>query len=320
MTSEAFVAIDIGGTKLAAGILTPRGEVISRVRRPTPAPHDGEAIYRAVIDLVSEAGEKAGAGWQLQGIGVGVGGPMRPREGLVSPLNMPGWRDFPLVDRLHSDLRLPVVVDNDAKAFALGEYLFGSGRGHADMMGVVVSTGVGGGIISGGQLLHGRTANAGHVGHQVAEPDGPPCACGGWGCVEAIASGPSIARLVRAQLEQGRHSVLQEIQPDRLTAQVIAEAAKNGDSLARETFERAGRALGIGFAGAAALLDLDFIVLGGGVSQAGDVLMVPLRETIERHAQLEYLSGHLQVVPSENALDAGLVGAAALALQGPSWS
>lgn len=319
----ALIAIDIGGTKLAAGVVSPRGEVVARARRPTPPVPDGEAIYSALTEAVAEAVQQAGEGLCLQGVGVGSGGPMNVREGLVSPLNMPGWRDFPLVARLQADLELPVVLDNDAKAFAVGEYLFGAGQGHPDMMGVVVSTGVGGGVITSGRLLHGRTLNAGHVGHQVAEPDGPRCACGGYGCVEAIASGPSIVRLLRAQMEAGRRSVLRETPGDRLTAQVVAEAARGGDALAMEGFERAGRALGVGFAGAAALLDLDLIVLGGGVSHVGDLLLVPLRETLDRHAGLEYIYGQVQVVPSRNALDAGLVGAAALALQDgagmPSW-
>ncbi len=312
--ADALIAIDVGGTKLAAGVVSPRGEVVARARRSTPPVRDGEAIYSTLLEVVTEAIQQAGEGWSLQGVGVGSGGPMNLREGLVSPLNMPGWRDFPLVARLRADLRLPVVLDNDAKAFALGEYLFGAGQGHPDMMGVVVSTGVGGGVITSGRLLHGRTQNAGHVGHQVAEPDGPRCLCGGYGCVEAIASGPSIVRLLRAQLDQGRASVLRDIPGDRLSAQMVAEAARDGDALAIESFERAGRALGVGFGGAAALLDIDLIVLGGGVSHAGDLLLVPLRETLSRHSGLEYIRGQLQVVPSHNALDAGLVGAAALAL------
>ena len=315
---EALLAIDIGGTKLAAGVVTLSGEVVARARRPTPAAPTAEPIYAALMEAVREAIALAGDEWRLRGIGVGSGGPMRAREGLVSPLNMPGWRDFPLSARLQADLSLPVVLDNDAKAFALGEYLFGAGKGHPDMMGVVVSTGVGGGIISAGRLLHGRTLNGGHVGHVVAEPDGPICACGGQGCVEAIASGPSIVRLLRAQLEQGRESSLRAIPPDALTAHEVARAALGGDALALEGFERAGRALGIGFGGAAALLDLDLIVVGGGVSNVGELLMRPLRESLARHAGLEYIRDQVRVVPSGNAADAGLVGAAALVLHQPS--
>jgi glucokinase len=240
---------------------------------------------------------------------------MRLPEGLVSPLNIPGWRDFPLVARLEADYGVPVALDNDAKAFALGEHLLGAGRGHPDMMGVVVSTGVGGGLISGGALLHGRTFNAGHVGHVVAEPDGPPCVCGGRGCVEAIASGPSIARLVRAELERGRESVLSSIPAGALTARDVARAASLGDALAKEGMERAGRALGIGFAGAAALLDIDLIVVGGGVTGAGELLMRPLRRTLEEHARLEYIRGQVEVIRSADPQNAGIIGAAALALQ-----
>lgn len=307
-----ILAIDIGGTKLAAGVVFPSGEVASRARRPTPTVANAEAIYAALQQSIEDAVAGAGRATPLDGIGVGSGGPMRAREGLVSPLNMPGWRDFPLVERLRTDYGLPVVLDNDAKAFALGEYLFGAGRGHPDMMGVVVSTGVGGGVISGGRPLHGRTLNGGHVGHLVAEPDGPRCACGGRGCVEAIASGPSIARLLRAELATGKPSSLRGLPPDRVTAREIADAARAEDALAMAAFERAGRALGIGFAGAAALLDIDRIVVGGGVSNTGELLFEPVRRTLREYAALDYIRDQVEVVPSANPEVAGLVGAAAL--------
>lgn len=312
--AAAALAIDVGGTKLAAGVVDASGRVLSRSRRPTPAGPDGEVVYAALLETAREALDR-GAGTQPpERIGVGCGGPMKARAGLVSPLNIPGWRDFPLVTRLEGDLGLPAVVDNDAKAFALGEYLFGAGRGHPHMLGVVVSTGVGGGIISGGALLHGRTDNAGHVGHLVAEPDGPACVCGGRGCVEAVASGPSIVRLLRAAVEAGGGSALASAMESGFTARDAAEAAMEGDALARAAFERAGRALGIGFANAAALLDLDLIVVGGGVSAVGDLLFAPLGRSFAAHAQLDYVRDRVAIVPSAMGYDAGLIGAAALAL------
>ncbi len=310
---RTVLALDIGGTKLAAGIVDEAGRVLSRARRPTPREPDGEVVYAALREAVREA--VGGTEATPEAVGVGSGGPMRMYEGTISPLNIPGWRhEFPLTSRLEQDLGLPVTLDNDAKAFALGEHLFGAGRDHLHMMGVVVSTGVGSGLVSGGSLIHGRTGNAGHVGHVVAEPDGPRCPCGGWGCVEAIASGPSMARLVGAQLEAGRESSLTHV-TEPITARHVAEAARGGDALAREAFERAGRALGVGFSGAAALLDFDLVVVGGGVSEAGDLLFPPLRETIARHARLDYLPD-LRVVPAENGADAGIVGAAALVISG----
>lgn len=312
---KAILAIDVGGTKLAAGVMSASGELLSRARRPTPTAPDGDEVYSALLEVVWEARRALGKQWKLEAVGVGAGGPMRMFEGLISTLNIPGWRhDFPIVARLEADLGLPVALDNDAKAFALGEQLFGAGRGHPDMLGVVVSTGVGGGVIIGGSLHHGRTGNAGHVGHQVAEPDGPRCACGGRGCVEAIASSPSIVRLVRAEMERGRETVLRErFGPTAFTAREVAVAAFEGDALARVAFERAGKALGVGFAGAAAILDVNLIVLGGGVSTAGDLLLRPVREALATYSALEYLAD-LQVTPAANGPDAGLVGAAALAI------
>lgn len=239
---------------------------------------------------------------------------MRMRDGVVSPLNIPGWRNFPLPARLSADLGLPAVLDNDAKAFALGEHMFGSGRRHDHMMGVVVSTGVGGGIISDGRLLHGRTGNAGHVGHIPVEADGPVCACGGQGCVEAIASGPSLARLATSEIEAGASSRLSDLLAQRpLTGRDVAEAAQAGDELALALFERAGRALGAAFAAAAALVDLDLVVVGGGISSVGELLLGPTRQAVARYAGLDYIRG-LAVLPAGTGPDAGLVGAAALVL------
>ncbi len=312
--SEAVLAIDVGGTKLAAGVVSSGGRVLSSSSHATPRSDDAEAVYSAVLDLAREALDASGMGGQVTAIGVGCGGPLKLREGLVSPLNIPAWRDFPLVRRLELDFGLPAFLDNDALAFALGEHTFGAGRGHPDMLGVVVSTGVGGGVVTGGRLLHGHSGNAGHVGHVIAEPDGPQCLCGARGCVEAIASGPSIARLAVAGLRTGGPSLLRETgHADRITARDVAEAARRGDEPSREVFERAGRALAIGFAAAAAIVDLDLVVVGGGVSSAGDLLFGPIRRELGTYARLEFVRG-LRVVRTENGDRAGLIGAAALAL------
>lgn len=308
------LAVDIGGTKLAAGVVTSSGSIISSARTPTPQIADPEAVYAALLQSVHTALDSAGGASAPAAIGIGCGGPMRMWDGVVSPLNIPGWREFPLPARLSADFNLPAVLDNDAKAFALGEHMFGSGRGHDNMMGVVVSTGVGGGIISAGRLLHGRTGNAGHVGHVPVEPGGPPCACGGQGCVEAIASGPSLARLASTEIRAGTPSRLSALLSEGpLTGRDVAEAAQEGDALALALFERAGRALGAGFAAAAALADLDLIVLGGGISSVGELLLRPVRESVARYAGLDYIRG-LEVVPASTGPEAGLVGAAALVL------
>jgi glucokinase len=237
---------------------------------------------------------------------------MRYPAGIVSPLNIPGWRDFPLRARLAAAYGLPVVVDNDAKAMALGEHWRGAGQGARYLLGMVVSTGVGGGIVVDGRLLHGAQGNAGHIGHVVVAPSGPRCACGARGCIEAVASGPSIVRAAQAALRRGTPSELADAAP--LTAETVAAAARAGDSLAMALFVRAGRALGRGIASAAALVDLDRVVIGGGVSQAGSLLFDPLRAELARRARLDFTRG-LAVLPAALGRQAGLVGAAALVLQ-----
>ncbi len=190
------VAIDIGGTKLAAGVVRDDGALLARDDASTPETTDAEELFAAlgaVIDMLGDATREASA------VGVGCGGPMTPEGEEVSPLNIPAWRGFPLRARLAERCRLPVFVDNDAKALALGEGWTGAARGVDDYIGMVVSTGVGGGIVSGGRLLDGALGNAGHIGHVTVEPEGRACGCGARGCLEAEASGSAIARIT------GRH-------------------------------------------------------------------------------------------------------------------
>ncbi|MEV4471746.1 ROK family protein [Nonomuraea sp. NPDC049504] len=183
-----ILAIDVGGTKLAAGLVSRDGTVTGSRRVATPQGADAETLWRTLIALVEPLAGHAEA------VGVGCGGPMSWPDGEVSPLNIPGWRRFPLRARLAEQFpSLPVRLHNDAVCLAVAEHWLGAGRGSRDMLGMVVSTGVGGGLILGGRLAHGRTGNAGHIGHVVVEPhDGPRCTCGGHGCLEAVARGPAL--------------------------------------------------------------------------------------------------------------------------------
>ncbi|RFU37979.1 ROK family protein, partial [Actinomadura logoneensis] len=195
------LAIDIGGTKLAAAVVEPGGRIAVYDRVPTPnAPAtDAEGLWRTLAamleKLLAEAGEP-----ELAGVGVGCGGPMTWPDAHVSPLNIPAWRGFPLRDRLRETYPgLPVRVHNDAICLAIGEHWRGAGRGRANMLGMVVSTGVGGGLILDDRLIDGASGNAGHIGHIIVDPDGPPCGCGGHGCLEAVARGPGLVAWAREQ-------------------------------------------------------------------------------------------------------------------------
>ncbi len=308
----ALVA-DIGGTKIAAGVAGPSGDLISSTRVATPRDTDSEQLWRTLERVMVEALRLAGLDDAdglsgLSGLGCGCGGPMEWPSGRVSPLNIPVWRDFPLRDRLAERFgRGPsprVRVHNDAICMAAAEHWRGAGRGCRNMLGMVISTGVGGGLILDDHLVEGGSGNAGHIGHVVVDPvSGPPCGCGGRGCLEAIARGPALAR--RAQLAGWRPD-----EPDA-TARDLAQDAAHGDPLALGALRQAGRAIGIAIASATSLCDLEVVSVGGGLSQAGEPLFGPVREALGEHAGLDFARG-VRVVPAALGQAAGLVGAAAL--------
>jgi glucokinase len=306
---RSALAIDIGGTKFAAGVVDPGGRLVSWARVPTPVRLDAEQLWRTLDAVASQVLDQAGISdiSELAGVGCGCGGPMRWPAGVVSPINMPGWRDFPLRDRLRELLPgLPVRVHNDAVCVAAGEHWRGAGRGRPSMLGMVVSTGVGGGLIMDGKLMSGPSGNAGHIGHIVVDPDdGPRCGCGGRGCVEAIARGPAMVAWAQQQgWRPGQQGA---------TAQELAGDAAQGHPIGLAALRRAGRALGIGIASAASLCDLELVAIGGGLSQAGPLLFDPLGEALREYARLDF-TRTVQVVPAALGQGAGLVGAAALIL------
>src|SRR5690348_7223268 len=310
--SGAILGIDIGGTKLAAGVVSRAGEVRSYLRQPTPHNVDAEGLLAVVVALAERA--LGDAGVSVDAAGVGCGGPLLYPEGIVSPLHIPAWRGYPLRERLAAALALPAVLDNDAKAFALGEARFGAGRGSRCLLGMIVSTGVGGGMVLDGRLLHGTSGNAGHIGHVTVAADGPLCPCGAHGCVTAYASGTGLAARAHATLAAGESSALAALPEDAITGRAIVAAAAAGDALARRLLDDAAHALAVGIAAAAHLLDLDRVVIGGGLAQAGDLLLEPLRRALPSHTRLAFLRG-LEVRPAALGLEAGVIGAASLVME-----
>ncbi|WP_283135466.1 ROK family protein [Rhizohabitans arisaemae] len=311
----SVLAIDIGGTKLALAVVDSGGRLTTSVRIPTPHGDDVEAetIWRTLVTMVDRVLHSAGIlSGELVGVGVGCGGPMSWPSGEVSPLNIPAWRGFPLRDRLVKRFPgVPVRLHNDAICVAVGEHWRGAGRGWDNVLGMVVSTGVGGGLILGGHLVDGASGNAGHIGHVVVDPEGPMCKCGGRGCLEAIARGPALAEWAVAQGWQGSGEP---------TAVNLAADAARGHPVACAAMRRAGRALGIAIASATHLCDLDVVCLGGGLSQAGPLLFDPLEEAFRAHARMDF-AREVRVVPAALGQDAGMVGAAALVLAGERyWS
>lgn len=299
--TELTLALDIGGTKIAAGLVDADGTLLTAEKRPTPRGTDPEAPWAVVAELIATL--RAAAGTGLSGVGIGSAGPVDLRAGTVSPLNIPAWRGFPIRDRVAREMPdLPVRLAIDGLCMALGEQWRGAGQGASFLLGMVVSTGVGGGLVLDGAPYDGRTGNAGHVGHVVVDVDGPPCACGGQGCVEAIASGP---RMVAWARDNGWQA------PESADAKALAEAAAAGDAVAMRAFRRGATAVAAMIASVAAVCDLDRVVIGGGVAGAGALLFDPVRAELARHARLSFIDP-VTVTAAQLGGEAGLVGAARL--------
>ena len=282
---ELAVAVDIGGTKMAAALVDGDGRLVERVSGPTPtgsdahASHTFDALKGLLVPLLSA---------EVVVVGVGCGGPMLPGGEEVSPLNIPAWRGFPLRARLAELTGLPVFIDNDAKALALGEGWKGAAAGSRNFIAMVVSTGVGGGIVLDGRLLEGAAGNAGHIGHVIVEPDGRPCACGARGCLEAEASGLSIAAMIGGPASSASAAVV----------------------------ERTGRLVGRAVASVANLLDLPLAVVAGSVALGfGAPFFAAAQAEIDRSARLDFSAG-ARIVPAGLGADGPLVGAAAVGWRG----
>jgi glucokinase len=295
------LAVDIGGTKIAVGLVDPAGELVHTFVEPTPKDHDAEHVWDVLDRMIVDAA--ATAKGAIRAVGIGSAGPIDASAGTVSPVNIASWRGFPLRDRVAGAIPdVPVQLAGDAICMALGEHWRGAGRGARFMLGMVVSTGVGGGLVLDGKPYHGRTGNAGHVGHVVVELDGQPCPCGGHGCVETVASGPWMTRWALANGWDG---------PVDADAVVLAEAAEAGDPAALKAFHRGATALAAMIASVGAVCDLDLVVLGGGAARAGPLLFDPLRAALANYAGLSFIRD-LRVVPAALGGNAGLIGAAAL--------
>lgn len=311
---KLILAIDIGGTKMAVGLVDGDGNATHVDRTPSPANQRGDAMWDALNRLLDEVLQSAGNP-KITGVGVGCAGPMIWPEGVVSPTNIVGWREFPLRRKLKERfVDLPVRLHNDAICMAIAENWKGAAAGHDNALGMVVSTGVGGGLIVGGRLVDGGFGNAGHIGHIVIDPSGPACRCGGRGCLEAISRGPAT---VAWAVEEGWTP---SDSGDPLDGKTLADDARNGDEIAIAAFRRAGSAVGVGLASVAALLDLDIAVIGGGLVQSGDLLMTPIKQAFAEHAGMTFVK-RMKIVPAELDQLAGVVGAAALFADGDRyWS
>ena len=309
----AVLGIDIGGTKLAAGIVDTEGRMLARDEIPTRAGEGLEPVMDRIVGLGRGLlSRPEAAAVSVQRIGVGCAGPVDLKAGLVlRPPNLPGWTRVPLTELLQHALGLPIVLENDANAAALGEFRYGAGRGAKSIVYMTVSTGIGGGIILDGRIWHGLKDAAGEIGHITVDPDGPLCGCGNRGCLEAISSGTSIARRAKEILAAGRPSELGRVANP--TAADVVRLAGEGDPVASAVWDRAVRYLGIGVAAVIAILAPERVAIGGGVSRAGDALFEPLRDHVRRRLKLVPVES-VPILPATLGPDVGILGAAAVAL------
>jgi glucokinase len=303
-----IVAVDIGGTHLRAALYEPENtSPLAHKRVDTDA--DLPGVYnrlQAVIESIWPHDQSVLA------IGIASPGPLDPRTGhILKTPNIPEWRDFPLAPQLAAHFGVPAFLDNDARLAALGEWKFGAAKGHRDVLYLTLSTGVGGGVIEDGHLLHGYHGLGTELGHTMIDPDGPTCSCGFPGHVEAFSSGPAIVKYVLEQLDAGAKSCLK--QNDHVTAEMIADAALQGDSLSISAYRRAGEYLGMGVASFLHAFDPSIVVFGGGVSLVGPMLFEPFQASLKKRVFHPRYLENLKIEIGALGDDAGLLGALALA-------
>lgn len=311
-----ILAIDLGGTRMRAGAY--EGDLLHKEVLPTEVERGPQDILKRLLEASHRVLERAG--WErIDGIGMAVPGPLnRVKKTINSPPNMPGWDDIPIGDIFEREFHAPSFIDNDANSAALGEALFGAGRGASVVAYFTVSTGIGGGCVIKGHIFHGAGDNAAEFGHQKLQAEGPLCGCGKRGCLEALASGTAIARRTRELLPSHPQSLIWErIGGDlgKVTAKIVAECAKEGDELAKRVFEEAGFWLGLGVANIINILNPKVVVLGGGVIGAGELILEPVRRIALERA-IPQLASIVEIVPAQLGDDVGLFGASAVALQG----
>ena len=288
---EFVLGIDVGGTNLVAGCVDTDGRRLEGFFSEPTRPEEGaDGVVGRMLTLARRSMAALAAavpGAVVRGVGVGAPGPLDTHRGIVLLTPNLGWINFPLRDRVSDGLKLPTFLDNDANCAVLGEHWRGAAQGARQALGITIGTGIGGGLILDGHLHHGASDCAGEIGHTTIEMNGRRCACGNYGCLEAYASGPAIARRAMEAVESGAESSLRELMrrdPSAVTAQRVYEAATAGDPLAREVVRDTARFLGAGIANLVNVFNPEVVVVCGGVTQAGDSLFVPLRREVSRRA------------------------------------
>ncbi|MER9460910.1 ROK family protein [Mesorhizobium sp. M0387] len=311
--TKLALAFDLGGTALRGALVESDGRIVAHASAPTLAGAGSEAVISQIVALAGTLLREHPQA-NVAGIGVGAPGPLDPKAGIViAPPTLAGWHDVPLIDILGRHFGLPVRLENDANAAALGEWRFGAGRGSGSLVFVTVSTGIGGGVVADGHIYHGRRGLAAEIGHMTITGEGDRCFCGAIGCFEAVASGTALGRRATRLTAPGDGSLLRRLSNDGdVSARHVVEAAKAGDANALDLIEAEAQWLGIGFTNLLHLYSPDLIVMGGGLSNGFDLLAPSIRAVIQQRAMPAYRD--VPIVQAELGDRAGLIGAASLIL------
>lgn len=311
-----FLGIDLGGTKIEAAIVDEAGYILNSSRVLTRAEEGLNMVLKRMCDLLDEVISTAGLmNKDISGLGIGVPGAVNQAEGMIYFLtNLPGWNRFPAREYFQSYYHIPVTINNDANAAAVGEHLFGSGIGVKHMIYITVSTGIGGGIIIDGKVLNGACGSGGEIGHMVLEPNGRKCNCGNMGCWETISSGSAIAEIIIDKLSSGEKSLITELVSLKdIKAEHVFKARQMGDKLSIEVTDKALDYLGLGIANLVNIINPERIIIGGGVSKVGDLLFERVRYKVQELAFGP--ARNVMIQPASLYFKTGVIGAAALAMR-----
>ena len=311
-----YIGCDLGGTNIKAGLVNiDTGKLLLSKNTPTLAQGREAAVMRRIAGLIEELiGESGLDRKEIRGVGVSAPGVLDLEKGLTKFLtNFPGkWPDVPLRDTLEEALKFPVSLLNDVRAITLGEFTYGAGRNVGDMACFAIGTGIGGGLVLNGDLVLGINGTGGELGHMTIDVNGPRCGCGNYGCVETFASGPAIASMAAKAVRQGQTTMIGEIvgyDLNKINARIVAQAAESGDEIAQEIWDFAGKALGTGIANVMVAFGPRRVVISGGVAQAGNLLLDPVKRTIQERVFVMPKEA-VEIVLGELGTDAGILGMA----------
>lgn len=312
MDKKYVIGIDLGGTKISGAISDLQGNILSQYTTPTLAKEGEEAVLNRIIEVIEKVmSDSDKSSDEIKAIGIGSPGPLDAKKGMIiTTPNLP-FKNFSLVEPIQNKFGIHTYLDNDANVAAIGEYLFGAGKGTKNMVFVTVSTGIGGGAIINGYIYRGNTSNALEVGHTTLVEDGPRCNCGNYGCAEALASGTAIGKRANEAIENGANTSLSNY--DKVTSYEVFVEAKKGDKVAADIIDKCLSYLGICIANIVNTFDPEMVIIGGGVSKAGDIVFDKVKEVVNKRA-FKAIADSCKIVPAGLGTDAGVIGAVALAL------